>query len=43
MAHTELGQDVMEKFADRLSDIATVTEKPNLDGRTMTMMLAPKK
>lgn len=43
MAHTELGQDVMDKFADRLSDIALVTEKPNLDGRTMTMMLAPKK
>lgn len=43
MAHTELGQDVMLKFADRLSDIATVTDKPNLDGRTMTMMLAPKK
>lgn len=43
MAHTELGQDVMDKFADRLSDIAVITEKPNLDGRTMTMMLAPKK
>ena len=43
MSHTELGQDVMDKFASRLSDISTITEKPNLDGRTMTMMLAPKK
>ena len=43
MAHTELGLDVMNKFADRLSDISVVTEEAKLDGRTMTMMLAPKK
>ena len=43
MAHTELGQEVMERFAERLKDIADVAEKPNLDGRTMTMLLTPKK
>ena len=43
MAHTDLGQDVMIKFADRLSDISIITDKPVLDGKTMTMMLAPKK
>ena len=43
MAHTELGQEVMNKFAERLSDKAIVTEEAKLDGRTMTMMLAPKK
>ena len=43
MSHTELGQDVLIKFADRLSDIAIITDAPKLDGRTMTMMLAPKK
>lgn len=43
MAHTELGSDVMLKFADRLSDVAVITDSPKLDGRTMTMMLAPKK
>ena len=43
MAHTELGQDVMNRFADRLKDISDVSEKPNLDGRTMTMLLTPKK
>lgn len=43
MAHTELGQDVMDRFAERLKDIADVAEKPNLDGRTMTMLLTPKK
>ena len=43
MAHTELGQEVLMKFANRLSEIAVITDEPKLDGRTMTMMLAPKK
>ena len=43
MAHTELGEEVMNRFAERLSDIADLTDKPNLDGRTMTMLLTPKK
>ena len=43
MAHTELGSDVMLKFANRLEDIAIVTDSPKLDGKTMIMMLAPKK
>ena len=43
MAHTELGSDVMLKFADRLNDVAVIKDSPKLDGRTMTMMLAPKK
>jgi len=33
----------MERFADRLKDIADIADKPNLDGRTMTMLLTPKK
>lgn len=43
MAHTELGQDVLVKFADRLSDKAVVEQEAKLDGRSMTMLLAPKK
>jgi len=43
MAHTELGLDVMNRFADSLKEIADVAEKPNLDGRTMSMLLTPKK
>ncbi len=43
MAHTEIGTDVMLKFAARLDDISTITDSPKLEGRTMTMMLAPKK
>ena len=43
MAHTELGNEVLERFADRVKDIADVQEKPKLDGRVMTMLLVPKK
>lgn len=43
MAHTELGREVMLKFADRLSDIATVEQEIKLDGRSMIMLLGPKK
>ena len=43
MAHTELGQEVLERFANRTLEYAEISEKPKLDGRTMTMMLVPKK
>lgn len=43
MAHTELGRDVLLKFADALKDVADIEHKPVLDGRNMTMILMPKK
>ena len=43
MAHTELGREVLEKFANRTLDYATIDQHPKLDGRTMTMFLVPKK
>ena len=43
MAHTELGRDVLYKFADALKDVADIEQRPILDGRNMTMMLMPKK
>jgi len=43
MAHTDLGKDVLVKFAARLESIAEVEQQPKLDGRSMTMLLAPKK
>lgn len=43
MAHTELGRDVLVRFSDRLVDYAEIEQHPKLDGRTMTMLLAPKK
>lgn len=43
MAHTDIGRDVLLRFADELSDVADIELKPSLEGKTMTMLLAPKK
>ena len=43
MAHTELGKDVLIRFADALSNVAVVEQKPTLEGRNMIMILMPKK
>ena len=43
MAHTELGRDVLLRFADALSKVAVIEKKPKLDGYYMTMILAPIK
>lgn len=43
MAHTELGRDVLLKFAEALSNVSVIEQKPVLDGRNMTMILMPKK
>ena len=43
MAHTELGRDVLLRFANELSEVADVEEKPSLEGKYMSMLLTPKK
>ncbi|MGW9897440.1 translation initiation factor IF-3 [Staphylococcus sp. 093350070-2] len=41
ITHKEIGQRVLEKFADECKDIATVEQKPKMEGRQMFIMLAP--
>lgn len=43
MAHTEIGRDVLLRFASELEEFAEIETKPKLDGRNMTMLLKPKK
>jgi len=43
MAHTDLGEDVLVRFAEALKDVAQIDQKPNLEGRFMTMILMPIK
>ncbi len=43
IAHPELGREVIVKFADKLSDVASITEQPKLEGRTISLVVAPKK
>lgn len=41
--HPELGEDVMNRFAEKTKEIASVEQKAKLEGRNMTMLLAPIK
>ncbi|USS87597.1 translation initiation factor IF-3 [Fructilactobacillus hinvesii] len=41
ITHKEIGRDVLNRMADALSDIATVTQRAKMDGRSMFLMLAP--
>lgn len=43
LAHPELGKDVLLRFADTLSNIAEMEQKPKMEGRFMSIILAPKK
>ena len=43
MAHTELGKEVLLRFAEALAEVSEIEQKPLLDGRNMTMILMPKK
>lgn len=43
MAHPELGRDVLIRFAQALENVADIEQKPIMDGRFMSLILAPKK
>jgi translation initiation factor IF-3 len=42
MVHTELGKKVLERLIQDTQDGATVEQLPRLEGRNMTIVLAPK-
>ena len=42
LAHPELGREVLNRVLEALKDIAKVETEARLDGRNMTMVLAPK-
>jgi translation initiation factor IF-3 len=41
MAHTELGQRILDRLVEDLDGLATVEQPSKLDGRNMVMVLAP--
>jgi len=43
IAHSNLGKDVLDRFAKECEDISSVETKPKIDGRIMSMILAPNK
>ena len=43
MAHKELGAQLLARVRDDLGELAVVEQMPQLEGRQMVMVLAPKK
>ena len=43
MAHPEIGRDVLVRVAQALEDVGRVESEPLLEGRNMTMILAPRR
>jgi translation initiation factor IF-3 len=43
LAHTELGEEVLLRFADKLSNVSDVEQKPKFEFKTMMIILSPKK
>lgn len=42
MSHPELGQEVLDRFAHELGDTIACEKAPKIEGRNMTMIVAPK-
>ena len=42
MAHTEIGKDLLVRFAELSAEVATLDKEPKMEGRSMTMFLSPK-
>ena len=43
LVHPHLGERLLRRMAEDLAEIGEVESEPNLDGRNMIMMLAPKR
>jgi translation initiation factor IF-3 len=43
VTHPERGRMILDRLAEELVELAVVEQRPNLDGRNMTMMLGPSK
>ena len=42
MAHTDIGQDLLLRFAEQCSETAVMDKAPKLEGRHMSIFLSPK-
>ena len=43
MAHPERGEMILNRLAEDLGELAVIEQRPQQDGRNMTMLLAPSK
>lgn len=42
-SHPERGQMILDRLAEELEELAVIEQRPNLEGRNMTMVLGPSK
>ena len=42
ITHSEIGREVMTEFAERIKEYGTVDKAPMIEGRNMSMIIAPK-
>lgn len=43
MGHTDLGREVLDRFAQLTEEVSVIESKPKMEGRNMIMVLNPKK
>jgi translation initiation factor IF-3 len=43
MAYKEFGREILERLTEDLKEIATVENEPKMEGRTMSMVVFPKR
>ncbi len=43
ITHIEVGQRIMDAFADQISDVAAIEKPAAMDNRTLILVLSPKK
>ena len=42
MAHTEIGRDLLLRFAEQAGELASMEKEPKMEGRNMSIFLVPK-
>ena len=42
MAHTDIGKDLLVRFAEQCAEAATLDKEPKMEGRSMSIFLSPK-
>ena len=42
ITHSEIGRQVMEEFAEKIKEFGVIERRPLIEGRNMTMIIAPR-
>ena len=42
MSHSHLGEDILKKFGEGISEVGVVDKQPKMEGRSMVMFLSPR-